>query len=201
MIEKLDISQKAEILDVLRQAFATHPMLPPGTPAKTTERMFGLMLDTLGNTDRAYLHGIREEGRLACVAFSLDAQFKPSLIAMCGFLWRIFRILGWRLTLDFAGAFSKQPKHEDAYLELMLFGTLPASQGRGLGREMLQWLYRFCGEEGYKGIVLGAAKDTPSYDFYCREGFVTESEAPCSTIVLCYMRRDGGQRTDASPSG
>jgi hypothetical protein len=27
-IEKLDIVQKSEILGVLRQAFATHPMLP-----------------------------------------------------------------------------------------------------------------------------------------------------------------------------
>ncbi len=199
MIERLDISQKAEILDVFTQAFATHPMLPPGTPAKTTERMFKLMLDTLGNTDKAYLHGIRAEGRLACVAFSLDATFKPSPIAMCGFFWRIFRILGWRMTLDFAGAFSKQPKHEGAYLELMLFGTLPASQGQGLGREMLQWLYRFSEEEGYKGIVLGAAKDTPSCEFYLREGFVIEKEVPCSTIALCYMRRGIGQETEASP--
>ena len=44
MIEKLDVSHKAEILGTLGQAFATHPMLPPGTPAKTAKAMTELML-------------------------------------------------------------------------------------------------------------------------------------------------------------
>ncbi len=36
-IETLAISQKADILNVLKQAFASHPILPPGSPVRTTE--------------------------------------------------------------------------------------------------------------------------------------------------------------------
>ena len=128
-MEKLNISRKAEILRTLGRAFTTHPMLPPATPAKTTEAMLELVLDTFGTTEKAYLHGIREDGKLACASFSLDVQVEPRGLAMGRFFFRLFRILGWRLTADFTRAFSKRPKYKDAYPELMLLGTLPAYKG------------------------------------------------------------------------
>lgn len=162
MIERLDISERAEILDVLRQAFAEHPMFPPDTPKKTTEAMLELMVDTFSATDDVYFHGIRKEGSLACCSLSLDAHAEPTGMAMVRFFARLLSIMGWRLTKDFLRAFSKRPKYEERYLDLMLLGTLPDFQGRGLGRQMLRFLYGFADEQGHKGVILGAAKDTPA---------------------------------------
>jgi len=198
MIERLDISQKAEILGVLRQAFAAHPILPPGTPDKTTEAMLELMLDTFSVTEEAYLHGIRMEGTLACCSLSLDAHAEPKGPAVIRFFLRLFSILGWRLARDFVRAFSKRPKYEGRYLDLMLLGTTPDFQGHGLGRQMLRFLYGFAEEHGYKGVILGVAKDTPAYGFYCKEGFVVDSEVRIGSMPLCNMRREDVHQEDAS---
>ena len=190
MVERLDISQKSEVLGVLRQAFATHPMLPPGTPIETTEAMLELIIDSFGPTEKARLYGIRKECALACVSFSVDPHNEPKGIAIIHFLFRLFRILGWRLTKDFVRALSKRPKYEDSYLDLTLLGTLPTYHRQGLGRKMLRFLYDFAKEQDYCGVILAVAKDTPAHYFYLKEGFVIDKEVSLDTIALCNMRRD-----------
>ncbi len=193
MIEKLDISQKSEILVVLKQAFATHPILPPNTAIQTTEAMLELMIDSFGGTEKAYLYGIRKEGMLACISFSVDSHDEPKGIAIIQFFFRLFRISGWRLTKDFIHAFSKRPKYKNSYLDLMLLGTLPAYHRHGFGRTMLRFLYDFSEEHGYYGVILGVAKDTPAYHFYLKEGFVVDKEVLLGTMPLCNMRRENAK--------
>ena len=65
------------MLAVLREAFATHPALPPGMPEERVEALLALMLDVFGGAERIYLHGIRRDGVLACIAFSLEAGYEP----------------------------------------------------------------------------------------------------------------------------
>lgn len=190
MIEKLDISQKSEILAVLKQAFTTHPMLPLGTPMQTTEAMLKLMIDTFGRTEKTYLYGIRKEGTFACVSFSLDAHYEPKGMAMILFFLKLFRILGWRLMKDFIYAFSVRPKYKYSYLDLTLLGTLPAYHGQGLGRMMLRFLFDFAKEHGYQGIILGVTKETPAYHFYLKEGFIVDKEVLSTSIPACWMRRE-----------
>jgi GNAT superfamily N-acetyltransferase len=190
MVERLDISQKSEVLGVLKQAFATHPMLPPGTPIKTTEAMLELIIDSFGPTERARLYGMRKEDALASVSFSVDPRNEPKGIAMIHFFFRLFRILGWRLMKDFVRGLSKRPKYEDSYLDLILLGTLPTYHGRGLGRRMLRFLHDFAKEQDYCGVILAVAKDTPAHHFYLKEGFVVDREVSLDTIVLCNMRRN-----------
>ena len=69
-VEKLEFTHREEILNVLKQAFATHPMLPPDTPIEKTQALMELILDSYSGTDRAYLFGIRSETQLVCVSFS-----------------------------------------------------------------------------------------------------------------------------------
>jgi ribosomal protein S18 acetylase RimI-like enzyme len=173
--EKLDIADKAEMLGVLRQAFATHPMLPQGTPVQTTEAM---------------LYGIRKEGILACVSFSVDAHYEPKGIAMIWFFLRLFQILGWQLTKNFISVFSHRPKYMNSYLDLTLLGTLPDYHGQGLGRMMLRFLYDFARDNVYHGIILGVAKETPAYHFYIKEGFAVDKEVFLANMLLCHMRRE-----------
>jgi ribosomal protein S18 acetylase RimI-like enzyme len=189
-IEKLDIADKAEMLGVLRQAFATHPMLPQGTPVQTTEAMLGLMIDSFGGSGKAYLYGIRKEGILACVSFSVDAHYEPKGIAMIWFFLRLFQILGWQLTKNFISVFSHRPKYMNSYLDLTLLGTLPDYHGQGLGRMMLRFLYDFARDNVYHGIILGVAKETPAYHFYIKEGFAVDKEVFLANMLLCHMRRE-----------
>ena len=187
-IEKLDISHKTEILGVLRQAFAKHPMLPPGTPVQTTEAMLELMIDSFGGKGKAYLYGIRKEGILACVSFSVDAHYEPKGIPMIWFFFRLFQILGWQLTKNSIRGFSTRPKYTNSYLDLTLLGTLPDYQG--LGRMMLRFLYDFARDKDYRGIILGVAKETPAYHFYVKEGFAVDKEVLLGDVMLCHMRRE-----------
>ena len=199
MIEKLHMAEKPEALDVLKEAFASHPMLPPGTPQATADALLRLLMDTFGHAEDAWLYGIRREGTLACVSFSLDSRGEPKGIAMILFFLRLFRILGWRLTRDFVRAFAKRPKYDDPYLDLMLLGTLPANHGQGLGRAMLRFLYRSAEKHGYRGIILGVTEDTPAYRLYLKEGFVADSITSLSGVSLCHMRREKDSTMPPNP--
>jgi len=190
MIEKVDMHEKSEALAVLKQAFASHTMLPPGTPMETTAALLELIMDSFGRTEDSHLFGIRKEGILTCVSFSVDSRNEPKGMAMLYFFSRLLRILGWRLTRDFALALSKRPNYENPYLDLALLGTLPANHGQGLGRTMLRFLYGFAKEHHYHGVILGVAKDTPAHHLYLKEGFVADNTVSLSGMSLCHMRRD-----------
>ena len=197
IIETLDIAQRGEVLAVLREAFATHPALPPGMPQERVEALLALMLDVFGSAERIYLHGIRRDGVLACIAFSLDAGYEPKGLGLWRLVWGMWRILGWRLMRDFSRAMAKRPVHDAPHLELLVLGTLPAYQRQGLGRQMLRFLTGFAADGGYSGVVLDVAKDTVAHGFYAREGFVDEGEIALATATLVHMRRANDARACA----
>ncbi len=188
--ERLGATDRPAAMAVLREAFATHPMLPPGTSARTTERLMELMMGTFGRDKTAALHGIRLEGTLACVALTLAGGAEPKGLALVRFLVRRCFVLGWRLIRDLARAMSNQPKYDEPYLDLMLLGTLPTHHGQGLGRTMLRFIYDMAESHGYHGVTLAVAKDTPAHRLYLKEGFVTVVEIPLRSLLLCHMRRD-----------
>ena len=188
--ERLESKDTSEALAVLKEAFATHPMLPPDTPPKTTQRLMKLMVDTFGCDKKAGLHGIRENNELLCVALTLPNGAEPKGLALASFVLRLCFILGWGLIRDFTRAMDNQPKFDKPYLDLMLLGTLPTHHGQGLGRTMLSFIYDIAKSEGYHGVTLAVAKDTPPHHLYRKEGFVDVSEVSMSNLRLCYMRRD-----------
>ena len=188
--ERLAAADRDEAMAVLREAFATHPMLPPGTPARTTHRLMKLMVDTFGRDESAALQGIRVDGALACVALTLAHGTEPKGLALVRFLVRLCFVLGWRTLREFSRSMSSQPEYDGKYLDLMLLGTLPTHQGQGLGKAMLRFVYDLAESRGYDGVVLAVAKDTPAQRLYLKEGFVTAAEAPLRSLTLCHMRRD-----------
>ena len=188
--ERLESKDTSAALSVLREAFATHPMLPPDTPPKTTQRLMKLMVDTFGCDEAAGLHGIRRDETLVCVALTLPNGAEPKGLVLVSFIVRLCFILGFSLIRDFTRAMENQPKFDKPYLDLMLLATLPTHHAQGLGRTMLRFIYDMAESQGYHGVTLAVAKDTPPHALYRKEGFMDVSETSMRNLTLCYMRRD-----------
>ncbi len=189
MTETIDVSQKEEALVVLNYAFADSPMLPAGTPPETREALLNHIIDTFSGSGKAWLHGIRTDGTLACVAFSYDTRIDPKGFALIRFFFGLFINLGWCVTRDLMRAMSRRPEYRDPHLELMLIGTLPHYQGKGMGKDMLRFLYGFAASMGYSGLTLETALGTPAYNLYIKEGFVETARFVMNDISMCTMRR------------
>lgn len=183
---------KGAAMEVLNSAFARHPFFPPRTPARTTAAFLRLLVDDFAPPGRSFMFGgfLPGEERLGCVALAIDADYEPKGLALVLFFWRTFQALGLRLTLDFIRGFSGRPQYDAPYLDLMLLGTTPEAQGKGLGRNMLHMLFDFAQERGFNGMTLGVAKETPARGLYEKEGFVLDKEIMFSSMPICLMRRD-----------
>jgi hypothetical protein len=68
------------------------------------------MLDTFGGIGQAWLHGIRRDDTLACVAFSVDAHCESGRLVMLAFFARLFRTLNWQTSGQLIKVFSARPK-------------------------------------------------------------------------------------------
>lgn len=187
MVETLDGRQRQAIVEVLVPAFASHPAFAPGTSPDVVRAVLDLLVHRFG---RVSLHGIRRQGGLACVAVSLDRRVGPHGWELLKFFYRFWRLMGTARLLDLVRDAVGRPRYAKPYLELFLLGTTPTSQKRGLGREMLAFLYALAREQGFAGLVLTAARRSPACGFYIREGFVIDSEVWFRGEPLVNMRRD-----------
>jgi GNAT superfamily N-acetyltransferase len=190
MVEPLTMAQRPEIQGILAPAFATHPAFAPGTPLSTVAALLDLFLDMFFVPGRSFLYGLRREGRLACACLTLDPRAEPEGWKRIVVFYRFMRIMGCRTVLDFIRAYQGRPRYAEPYLELFLLGTDPARQRQGLGREMLRFLYGRAGEQGYRGLILTAARHSPACGFYAREGFVMDNEVRFRGEPMVNMRRE-----------
>ncbi|WP_029459954.1 GNAT family N-acetyltransferase [Solidesulfovibrio alcoholivorans] len=190
MVRLLDPCARDAIMAILGPAFASHPMFPAGTSQGKVDALLGLFLDTFFVPDHSYLFGIDKDDRLACVALVTDPRHEPKGLASGIFFCRVLPILGPFALVAFARAFSGRPVYDQPYLELFLIGTAPGAQRQGLGKEMLRFLAGFSGEQGFRGLILGVARNSPAYGFYAREGFVVDKELSYRGMPICCMRRE-----------
>jgi hypothetical protein len=56
---------------------------------------------------------------------------------------------------------------------------------------MLRFVYDMAESQGFRGVTLAVAKDTPAHRLYLKEGFVPVAEVSLRSLILCHMRRDG----------
>lgn len=154
-------------------------------------------------SDRANqtLYGIRDGEKLVCVAVLYEGEAKPTrapllLSALTFFLNAIFwlgRLVGWRVAIEIdrfhreAVTQSKNPWCS-SYLKLISLGTLPAYQGRGLGRRMLRYVRGVAASKGYVGVQLVTASQNESaVRLYREEGFVVVHESKLGSDNLLFM--------------
>jgi ribosomal protein S18 acetylase RimI-like enzyme len=171
------------------QAFKEHPLIPAiGAKSEATRPVMNAFIDFFGGTESSLLYGIRKDNKLACASVSLDSTVKPSKPALIGFVFSLAQAVGWRITREFEAVVREEPKYEGRYLELVVFGTLPAYQRQGLGRKMLNFLYNEAKREGYKGVILVADRNSPAFNLYLKEGFSVDRVFIMGGATLCWMR-------------
>ena len=189
MIETLRDEDRTEILEVLGEAFSDHPMLPTDPSGSKSRDLATALLEGFASAPDVSLLGIRRDGRLDCVAFVFDGSYEPRGWSLVLFLYRMLRVLGWKMTRDFGTVLSAKTDESERRLELMLLGTRPECHGQGLGRSLIHHIYEFARSRGYQSVVLEVAKETPAYGFYPREGFVVDREMELQSSTLCMLRR------------
>ena len=189
VVEWLTSSNKLELLELFTQAFKDHPLIPAlDTKPEATGPLMKAFLDCFGGAKRVLLYGIRKDNKLVCASLSLDSKVEPSKPALKGFIFSLYRALGWCIAREFAVVHKEEPKYEDRYLELVILGTLPAYQRQGLGRKMLNFLYNEAKREDYKGVILVADRNTPAFNLYSKEGFIVDKEFSMGEATMCWMR-------------
>lgn len=193
MIETLDRANRDEIVEVFGAAFREHPLLPADPSGRRSRLMATSLLDAFASAPDVRLFGVRREGRLDCAAFVFDADYEPRGLALILLLFRMVRVLGWRMSRTFGKVLSEKPSGEGRRLELMILGTRTECQGQGLGRAMMHHIYEFARGRGYQSVVLEVAKETPAFGFYLREGFLVDKEIALPIMPLCLVRRPLGE--------
>ncbi|MCL0103505.1 GNAT family N-acetyltransferase [Dehalococcoidia bacterium] len=212
-IEQLEASDKTDVLEVLTQAFKDIPSPRLETKPKimrilmsTIQRLFG---EKIGMRAKLYLfggfanspsYGIRKDGKLVCAAILADYTARPKLPILSrivlwpiGFLiflvFRVGRIFRWRTAIELERLSKEMPGYyKGRYLELVIFGTLPAYQKQGFGREMLRFICKRAESEGYEGIRLVTTRDTPAFHLYIKEGFTVEKDLNIASENVVLMQ-------------
>jgi ribosomal protein S18 acetylase RimI-like enzyme len=211
-IEQLKSSDETEALMVLFHAFAengssTHAAqskvlrairrLVNALPGLFGQRM-GLRakLGLWGGFANYNMYGIRQDGKLICVAVFYNAEKRPPiLLIIMGFfisvIFRAGRLLRRQFAIEVERICAEMPKHywKDQYMNLTSFGTLPAYQKQGLGREMLRFICRVAESKGFAGIqLLATGRDSPAFHLYIKEGFIAENDLNIASEVVVPMQ-------------
>lgn len=189
-VEQLNYSNRHELLDLFTYAFTGHHTLVPALSSKpnATRVVMKAFIRFFGGTTHSYLYGIRKNGRLLCGSVSVDSSSEPSFLALIRFIFSLTLALGWRSSKELELIHREEPKYGPRYLELVILGTLPSWQRKGLGRKMLWFLYNLTEELKYKGVILVADQNTPAFNLYLKEGFSINKKVKIRGRSLCWMR-------------
>jgi ribosomal protein S18 acetylase RimI-like enzyme len=150
-------------------------------------------------------YGIRKDGKLVCVAILSDAEKSSKRLPILSMivLWplgsliylvlRVGRMLKWRTAIELERVGKEMSEYcigycKGRYFELLVFGTLPAYQKQGFGREMLRFIRKMAESKGFKGIQLSTVRDSPAFRLYIQEGFIVEKEFNLVSQNVIIMR-------------
>jgi ribosomal protein S18 acetylase RimI-like enzyme len=188
--ERLAKKARGELAEVMTRAFAQHPLVPAlGGRTEDTGALVKALLDFYWRMKSLLLCGIRTDEGLVCGCLSVDAREDPSLFALARLAWAVSRSIGREALGPLLDIERHKPLLKERHLEVVMLATVPASQRRGLGRDLLHFLYRQALREGYGGILLVTDCDTPAFGFYRNEGFEISREFQVAQRELCWMRR------------
>jgi ribosomal protein S18 acetylase RimI-like enzyme len=190
MVERLTSDAREELTQALSQAFEEHPMVPAlGARPEDAGALVRALVDFHWHMKSLLTCGIRMDEGLVCGSLSVDAREDPSLLALARLAWGVRRRVGGGALGSLLDVERHKPLLRERHLELVMLATQPAYQRRGLGRHLLQFLYREAMREGYSGILLVTDRDTPAFGLYRSEGFEVEREFEVAQQRLCWMCR------------
>ncbi len=181
---------RGELVSVLAQAFAQHPMVPAlGGRADDASALIRVLVDFHWGMKSLLLCGIRMDEGLVCVLMGADSREVPSLWSLARLAWGVTRAVGRRAIGPLLDVERCKPLYQERYFELVILATVTSRQRQGLGRRLLHFLYDQAKRGGYDGIMLFVDQDTPAFGLYRSEGFGVDREIEVAQQRLCWMRR------------
>ncbi len=190
MVQKLTKRVKGEMIEVLARAFEQHPMVAElGDGGGDAATLVKALVGFYWGRESLLLSGIRTDDGLASVLFCVDPREDPSPLALVRVAWDVIRAAGRGAVGQLLDVEGRKPTYRERCLELVMLGTLPEHQRKGLGRALLHTLYDEAAREAYHGILLVTDRDTPAFGLYRNEGFEVENEFRAGGQNLCWMRR------------
>ncbi len=186
----LSKKDKPALLEVFTQSFGSTPQMPILQEKNDKTRIIMKQLLTLyDGAGKSFCYGIKQKNVLICAAYCIESDASPKIHKLLAFGLVTFKSLVIRGIQQFMRCKNEKPSYNEQYLEVLLYGTLPAHQQQGLGKKMMDFLYNEAEQQGYHGLIGVTDCSKPAFRFYMKDGWVADHKFCIGKNQLCWVRR------------
>lgn len=187
-----ELSEKEEqdLIDICTIVFSELPQIPalinkPQYSKQIIRSLFSLFKDP----DKTKSFGIKQDGKIVCAGYCVDSDLNPHFYKKMKFGFVVLKTIGLKGIRQLFMYNKNKPKYDKVCFELMLYGTLPSYQKKGLGRTMLNFLNDYAKKNNYGGVTGVTNTTRPAFQFYMRDGWIVDKEFFIDNYRLCWVRR------------
>jgi len=189
-VVKLTKKDEDELKKVITESFGNLPQMPIMIKKpRQGKEILKALVDMYNSNTKMIKYGIKEDGILTSAFFCTRADFNPSLIKQLVFGFKILRKLGLEGVLQFWKIQRSKPKHRSNQIELVMLVTLPLYQGKGRGKEILNFLYDYAKKKNYLSVVAVTNSKKPAFKFYLKQGWIIEKKFINGKDEFCWIKK------------
>ena len=191
-MEIINLSEEdKEIIKVITEAFTQKPQITifkekPELVEKTIRDLKNLHKKT--NATQTY--GIKQDGKIVTLIHLVKPGARINIFKLIKFGFTTLKTMGFKGLKEFWRLEREKPKYKQPYLELMFFATLPSYQKKGLGKQMLDFLYDYTKKNNYKGVIAVTNAEKPAFKIYMNEGWIIDKTFYVYNDKICWIRKE-----------
>ena len=189
-VTELSTFDESELIEISSKAFFATPQIQAlmDNP-EHTKTIVKNLIDLYRRSGTIRMFGIKKDGKLVCISLCIDSNSKPSFTKLIKFGFSVVKTLGIKGFKHFWICNKNKPKYDKICLEVMLYGTLPSHQKKGLGRHMLNFLYDFAKKNKYGGVTGVTNSSRPAFKLYMNDGWIVDKAFNFGNYQFCWIRR------------
>lgn len=178
------------LLEIFTQSFGGTPQMPILQERNDKTRIIMNQLLTLyDGAGRSLSYGIKQKNTIICAAHCIESDASPKIRKLFTFGLVAWTSLGVKGVQQFLRCKHEKPPYRERYMEVLLYGTLPTHQQQGLGKKMMDFLYKEAEKQGYHGLIGVTDCSKPAFHFYMKDGWLADHKFNIGKSQLCWVRR------------